>query len=111
MTDSLHSHEKKPRIGPKPDGRAGFRGQCAAHRSDAYDTLQVHVAAQLQTSPHRQPARLPALRFWQPHVHTGPGQDPHAHTFALVDMRRSFVLVDMMSTTWSVASEAPAGIV
>lgn len=90
---NAHDGKTEERRACAPGAMAGGSGAlCAAHGSGAYDTLQVHAAAHLQTSPHRQPARLSALRFWHPHVQTGPGQDPHPHTFELVDMRRSFVL-------------------
>jgi len=31
--------------------------------------LQLHCAPQLQTSPHRQPARRSVFGVWQPQVH------------------------------------------
>jgi hypothetical protein len=55
---------------------AKFRNQRAA--DDAMSvTAQPHFVAQLQTAPHRQPARPPALTFWQPQAHALPVQDPH----------------------------------
>ena len=54
--------------------------------------LHLHVGPQWQTSPHWHEAAGWAARFWQPQLHSEPGQTVHAQTFDWVVMRSSFFL-------------------
>lgn len=54
--------------------------------SACWQPLQLHVGPPLQTSPHWQEAVGWAARFWQPQLHSEPGQTVHAQTFDLVVM-------------------------
>jgi len=46
-----------------------------------WQPLQVHVGPQLQTSPHWLEAAGRSAGFWQPQVHSEPGQTAHAQPF------------------------------
>jgi hypothetical protein len=64
---------------------------CEAWLFACRQALQLHVSAQLQTSPHWHEAAGGAAVFWQPHWHWEPTQTAHAQTFDWGDMSSSFV--------------------